>query len=92
VRAVEHKLVERSFILDECGALRDRVGTLEVQVHTLLTLSTQLSSLAAQLVDLKTELAGFRGRAVGVVAVVTFIAPLVASALTAFVVKIFKLG
>jgi hypothetical protein len=90
LRKLEHEFAERSFIVEECSALRERVLNLERQIQPLLTLSSQLISLSTQLGDLRTELAAFKGRAFGVVAAVTFIAPLIASSMTAVFVRFLK--
>ncbi len=92
LRVIERELAERAYIMNECTSLRERVGSLEVQVHPLLTLSNQLMALATQLNELKTELASFKGRAIGIVTAVSFIAPLFASALTAWLLKILRVG
>jgi hypothetical protein len=92
VRVIERELAERAYILNECATLRDRVGSLEVQVHPLLTLSNQLAALSTQLNDLKTELASFKGRVIGIVTAVSFIAPVLASVLTAWVLKMLRVG
>jgi hypothetical protein len=92
VRVIERELAERAYVLNECATLRERVGSLEVQVHPLLTLSNQLTALATQLNDLKTELAAFKGRAIGIVTAVSFVAPVVASGLTAWILKILHVG
>jgi len=76
--------------MDECVALRERVGRIEVELHPLLALSTQLTSLSSQLADLKTDLAHLKGRALGVVAVVTLLAPLLASVATGMLMKAFR--
>ncbi len=90
VRALEREFAARVFLMDECAALRERVSSLERQIAPLVLLSPQLTSLAAQLGELKTELASFKGRALGVLATITFVAPLVASTLTALLMKVLK--
>ena len=92
VRVIERELAERAYLMNECATLRERVSTVEVQLHPLLTLSNQLTTLATQLNDLKTELAAFKGRAIGIVTAVSFIAPILASGLTAWVLKILHVG
>lgn len=79
-------------MLDECAALRERVANLEIQVRPLLTVSTQLAAVSAQLSDLRTELASFKGRAVGVMAAITFAAPLLASGSTALVLRLLRVS
>ena len=92
IRKVEHQVIERKFVLDECAALRERVTNLEIQVRPLLTISSQVAGVASQLSDLRTELASFKGRAVGIMAAVTFAAPLLASGSTALVLRILRVS
>jgi hypothetical protein len=92
VRVIERELAERAYVMNECTTLRERIGSLEVQVHPLLTLSNQLTALATQLNDLKTELASFKGRAIGLVTAVSFVAPVIASVLTAWIVRMLRVG
>ena len=92
LRKIEHQMVEKNYVLTDCAALRDRVANLEIQVRPLLTLSTQLSAVTGQLSDLRTELASFKGRAVGIMAAITFAAPLLASGSTALVMRLLRIS
>jgi hypothetical protein len=85
-------VAERAHVLQDCAGLRERVASLETQLHPLLALSTQLSALSTHVSELKAELASFKGRVIGGVAALTFVAPLIASAVTALFVRFMKLG
>jgi hypothetical protein len=92
VRVIERELAERAYLMNECTTIRERVGSLEVQVHPLLALSSQLAALGTQLNELRTELASFKGRAIGIVTVVCFVAPVLASSLTAVAVRLMRIN
>lgn len=92
LRRLEREVAEGAHLLNDCTGLRERVASLETQLHPLLTLSNQLAGLSTHVGELRSELANFKGRVVGGVAALTFVAPLVASAITALFVKFMKLG
>ena len=92
LRRLEREVAESTHVIHDCAGLRERVAALETQLHPLLGLSAQLTMLASHVGELRSELANFKGRVVGAVAALTFVAPLLASAITALFVRFMKLG
>lgn len=92
VRRLEREVAERAHVVHDCAGLRERVASIETQLHPLLGLSAQLTLLSTHVGELKAELANFKGRVIGGVAALTFVAPLFASAVTALFVRFMKLG
>ena len=92
VRRLEREVAERAHVIQDCAGLRERLAALETQLHPLLQLSSQLASLSTHVGELRAELANFKGRVIGGVVALTFVAPLIASAVTALFVRFMKLG
>lgn len=92
LRRLEREVAEHAHIVHDCGGLRERVASVETQLHPLLGLSAQLTLLSTHVGELRSELANFKGRVVGAVAALTFVAPLLASAVTALFVRYMRLS